>query len=97
LIQVPCLPAGRDSWWENEMITVYAIKSESNGDIYVGIAKDAELRLKEHNSGKNRYTKGLRPWIILYREELPDWESARKREKYLKSGVGKEFLKSLVP
>ena len=79
------------------MITVYAIKSEVNADIYVGISKDANLRLKEHNGGKNRYTKGLIPWITLYRELQLDWEAARKREKYLKSGVGKEFLKSLVP
>jgi putative endonuclease len=79
------------------MITVYAIISEVNGDIYVGIAKDADQRLKEHNAGKNRYTKGLRPWKPLYREMQPNWEEARRREKYLKSGVGKEFLKSLVP
>ena len=79
------------------MITVYAILSEVNGEIYVGISKDADKRLAEHNSGKNRYTKGLRPWKNLYRELQPDWENARKKEKYLKSGVGKEFLKSLVP
>ena len=79
------------------MITVYAIISDVNGEIYVGIAKDADIRLKEHNGGKNRYTKGLRPWKIFYREFQPDWQSARNREKYLKSGVGKEFLKSLVP
>jgi putative endonuclease len=79
------------------MITVYAIKSETNGDIYVGMAKDAEKRLKEHNAGKNRYTKGLRPWKIIYRETHPNWEEARKREKYFKSGTGKEFLKSMVP
>ena len=79
------------------MITVYAIKSEMNDEIYVGIAKDADIRLKEHNAGKNRYTKGLRPWKTLYRELQSDWQAARKREKYLKSGVGKEFLKSLVP
>ena len=79
------------------MITVYAILSEVNGEIYVGIAKKPDIRLKEHNAGKNRYTKGLRPWRNLYRELQPDWPKARKREKYLKSGVGKEFLKSLVP
>ena len=79
------------------MITVYAIISEVNGEIYVGIAKNPDTRLKEHNTGKNRYTKGLRPWRIFYRELQPDWQAARKREKYLKSGVGKEFLKSLVP
>jgi len=79
------------------MITVYAIISETSAEIYVGIAKDADHRLKEHNAGKNRYTKGLRPWRILYTEVQPDWPSARNREKYLKSGIGKEFLKSLVP
>jgi len=79
------------------MITVYAIISEVNGEIYVGIAKDPDSRLKDHNGGKNRYTKGLRPWKNLYRELQADWQAARKREKYLKSGIGKEFLKSLVP
>ena len=79
------------------MVTVYAIQSEVNGDIYVGISKDADLRLKQHNAGKSKYTKGLKPWITLYRELQPDWVTARNREKYLKSGVGKEFLKSLVP
>ena len=76
------------------MITVYGIISKVNGEIYVGIAKNPEIRLKEHNTGRNRYTKGLKPWRILYTESQPDWQAARKREKYLKSGVGKEFLKS---
>jgi len=79
------------------MITVYAILSEVNGDIYVGMAKDADKRLKEHNAGKSKYTKGLRPWKTIYRELQPDWKTARKREKYLKSGVGKDFLRSLAP
>ena len=79
------------------MIEVYAIVSEKNGDIYVGMALNALRRLKEHNSGKSKYTKGLRPWKLFNVEYFPDWASARVREKYLKSGVGKEFLKSLVP
>jgi len=79
------------------MIEVYAIVSTKNGEIYVGIAKSAEKRLKEHNFGKNRYTKGLKPWKIFHLEYFPDWSTARVREKYLKSGVGKEYLKLLVP
>jgi putative endonuclease len=78
------------------MITVYAIISEVNGEIYVGIAKDADIRLKDHNSGKNRYTKA---YVLgrIYKELQVDWQAGRMREKYLKSGIGKEFLKSLVP
>jgi putative endonuclease len=79
------------------VIEVYAIVSEKNSDIYVGMALSALRRLKEHNSGKSKYTKGLRPWRLFKIEYFPDWSSARVREKYLKSGVGKEFLKSLVP
>jgi len=78
------------------MITVYAIRSLVNGEIYVGMAMDPDARLIEHNNGKNRYTKGLRPWITLCREQFPDWAAARIREKHLKSGSGKEYLKSLV-
>jgi len=79
------------------MVEVCAIVSECNGEIYVGMALDADRRLKEHNSGKNRYTKGLRPWKPFRKEIFEDWSKARVREKYLKSGVGKEFLKSMVP
>jgi predicted GIY-YIG superfamily endonuclease len=79
------------------MIDVYAIVSEKNNDIYVGMALSAEKRLKEHNNGKNRYTKGLRPWKLFKIEYFPDWKEARVREKYLKSGAGKELLKLLVP
>ena len=79
------------------MIEVYALLSKKNGDIYVGMAINAENRLKEHNGGKSKYTKGLRPWEIFRIEYFRDWKEARKREKYLKSGIGKEFLKSLVP
>ena len=79
------------------VVTVYAILSELNAVIYVGIAADADIRLKQHNAGKSTFTKRYRPWKMIYRELQPDWPTARKREKYLKSGIGKEFLKSLVP
>ncbi|MFN5225193.1 MAG: GIY-YIG nuclease family protein [Bacteroidota bacterium] len=79
------------------MVEVYAILSMPSNEIYVGMALSTEKRLKEHNNGKNRFTKGLRPWKIIHIEYFADWKTARVREKYLKSGVGKEFLKRLVP
>ena len=44
------------------MITVYVIESLIDETWYTGIAIDAVARLKEHNVGKNRFTKGHRPW-----------------------------------
>jgi len=51
--------------------------------------------LKEHNAGKTQSTKGYRPWKLLYSEVIIGRNNARKKEIYYKSGVGKEFLKSL--
>jgi putative endonuclease len=77
------------------MFIVYALKSEKDGRIYVGFTQDLSRRLKEHNSGKTRSTKGWLPWNVIYTEEADSREKARAREIYLKSGIGKEFLKSL--
>ncbi len=75
---------------------VYAILSEVNGFIYVGMCIDLERRLKEHNSGKSKFTKAYLPWKFIYTEFVGERNKARVREKYLKYGVGKEFLKGLV-
>ncbi|MBU1100432.1 MAG: GIY-YIG nuclease family protein [Bacteroidetes bacterium] len=77
------------------MITVYAIKSVIKSYIYVGMTKNLQERLKRHNSGWERTTKAYCPFELIYFEVHPDRVSARKREKYLKSGVGKEFLKNI--
>jgi putative endonuclease len=75
------------------MITVYVLLSEKDKATYVGMAKDVLIRLKEHNSGKNRYTKAHIPWKIIYTEIHDDWAKARVREKYLKSTAGKNWLR----
>ena len=74
------------------MITVYVIESITDQTRYTGMALDPVIRLREHNGGKNRFTKGHLPWKIIYTEVHPDWGSARIREKYLKSAAGKKWL-----
>jgi len=59
------------------------------------MTNDLERRLKEHNNGENRSTKAYKPFKLIYSVEFPDRISARIKERYLKSGVGKEFLKTL--
>ena len=78
------------------MVYLYVIRSEKNNHLYVGITKDVAKRIKQHNSGFNRYTKGLMPWVLVYTEEFADWTTAREKEKYYKSGSGKENLKNLL-
>lgn len=77
------------------MYKVYAIKSKIRNYIYVGMTSNLEERIQRHNSGREKTTRAFRPFELIYSEDQPTREEARKREKYLKSGVGKEFLKKL--
>ncbi len=73
---------------------VYVLRSKKNGKKYVGLTgKSPEERLEEHNNGSNQYTKGNRPFELVYFEECNDKEFALKREKFLKSGNGRSVLK----
>jgi len=76
---------------------IYALKSSVDNRIYVGFTTDIVKRLKEHNSGKTKSTKGYRPWNLFFNEEIVGTRiDARNREKYYKSGIGKEKLKLLI-
>ncbi len=77
------------------MFTVYAIKSITREYIYVGLSNNLERRFAEHNDGKNKTTKPYRPFRLIYSEEFDTRIKARYKEKHLKSGSGKEFLKNL--
>ncbi len=78
------------------IIFVYALKSVERNYLYVGMTSDINRRVIEHNYGENKSTKAYRPFVLIYSEGFPDRVSARKKEKYLKSGIGKEFLKTLL-
>ncbi len=75
------------------MYFVYAITSLSRSYIYVGLSDDVERRIGEHQGGKNKTTKPYRPFSLILVETFETRIEARQREKYLKSGVGKQFLK----
>jgi putative endonuclease len=77
------------------MYTVYAISSINRNYIYVGLTSNIEERFLRHNSGYEKTTKPYSPFILIYTEVCIDRITARKREKYLKSGIGKEFLRKL--
>ncbi len=71
----------------------YALVSLNDGNLYIGITSDPERRLIEHNKGQVRSTKSRRPFKLFYIEKLSSRIEARNREKFLKSGCGREFLK----
>ena len=77
------------------MFYIYVLKSNTHNTRYVGSCADIRYRLSEHNSGKVRYTKGRKPWTLIYSEVFNSRSEAVKREKYLKSGQGRKFLDKL--
>ena len=75
---------------------VYVLKSEVDGRLYKGFTDNISRRMQEHNNGKMKSTKGYKPWKIVYKEDFDTLIEARAREKYFKTGIGREFLKSKV-
>ena len=72
---------------------VYVLKSLKDKHFYIGMTCDLEKRIKAHNFGKVRSTKGRRPLELIYHEKFTDKTEAMKRERFLKSGQGRLFLK----
>jgi putative endonuclease len=76
------------------MYYVYVLRSKKNSKQYIGFTgKTPEERLQEHNNGANTFTKNNRPFELIYFEKYEDKSFAQKREIFLKSGNGREFLK----
>jgi putative endonuclease len=78
------------------MYYVYVISSKTRKYIYVGITNNLNRRIAEHNGGYNKTTRAYRPFKLVLSEEFTNRIAAREREKYLKSGFGKEFLKKMI-
>ena len=73
--------------------TLYILKSQRFNKFYTGQTDNLERRIKEHNSGKVKYTTLYMPWMLIYKEVFKNREDTVKREKYLKSAAGRRWLK----
>ena len=77
-----------------KLFYVYVLSSEKNNSWYIGYTSDLEKILSEHNSGKTITTNRKKPWKLIYYEVSFEKEDALAREKYLKSGMGRRYLKN---
>ncbi len=76
------------------MIYTYILKSDKDGMLYTGCTSDLRKRFKEHNANKVVATKSRGPFTIIYYEACIDDHDGFTREKYLKTGMGKRYLKN---
>ncbi len=78
------------------MYTVYVLYSRKFEKHYTGFNSNLEERFKSHNAaGKKGWSRRCRPWELIHREEFEDKGEAMKRERWLKSGAGREYIKGL--
>lgn len=76
------------------MYYVYVLLSEQDGKFYTGATSDLQSRIKQHNEGKVPATKIRGPLRLVYYEACLSQKDAFKREKYLKTGMGKRYLRN---
>lgn len=75
---------------------VYVLCSQKDRKFYVGYTKNVQKRVEQHNSGKVRSTKRRLPMKLIYWEGCINQQDAATREKYLKTGWGKRYIKARV-
>ena len=72
---------------------VYMLRCKDSS-LYTGWTNDIEHRLAMHRTGKGaKYTRGRGPLELVYLEELPDKESALRREAAIKRLTRAEKLR----
>ena len=78
------------------MFSVYVLYSEAHKKHYTGFSSDFESRLLSHDElGSKDWSVHYRPWTVILCEKFPTKQEAMQREKWLKTGVGRDFIKSL--
>jgi putative endonuclease len=75
---------------------VYVLRSFATGQRYTGATADLASRLNQHNANESKSTKGRGPWELIYHEEFSTLGEALRRERYFKSGKGREELKRIL-
>ena len=75
---------------------VYVLRSLTTGRLYTGATSNLETRLAQHNSDQSRSTKHRGPWVVVHREEFATLAEALRRERFLKSGKGRDELRRIL-
>ena len=78
------------------MFYTYVLKSRKDSQLYIGWTNDLRKRVSEHNKGKVVATSSRTPFELVYYEACLSEVKAIAREKVLKSGFGREYLKKRI-
>jgi putative endonuclease len=79
------------------MFYVYVLRSSKTGRRYVGSCENVGDRLHRHNAGHSKATRHGIPWVLVHSESFSNRAEATKKERYSKTGRGREELDGLLP
>jgi len=74
----------------------YVLLSLKDNEIYIGYTDDLNHRFKKHNLGQVPSTKARTPLKLIYFEGCLTKEKAIEREKTLKTGFGRKYIKNRI-
>jgi putative endonuclease len=74
-------------------VYLYIIEDVITQRHYTGITNNIGRRLREHASKQSAGSRSLDDFKLIYKERFDDYKSARVREKYFKSGIGRQWIK----
>lgn len=72
---------------------VYILLCEKDNSLYVGFTTNLKQRIAYHKQGKTKTTRERGPIKLIHAESYISESDAREREKFLKSGRGREVMK----
>ena len=70
----------------------YVLRSLKNGILYKGSTQDIEKRINTHNSGKVKFSSKHMPSELVLFEEFQTRAEAINREKWYKTGIGRNWV-----
>ncbi|MBU3942957.1 GIY-YIG nuclease family protein [Patescibacteria group bacterium] len=74
------------------MFYTYILESLKDGKLYIGYTNNLRRRFKEHNNGKSFATAHRKPFNLIYYEAYLNKEDAKEREKFFKTGWGRQYI-----
>ena len=77
------------------MFYVYVLCSLRTGKRYIGSCEERDERLRRHNAGETKSTRTGIPWVMFYSEAFQTRIEAIRRERYFKTGRGRDELARL--
>jgi putative endonuclease len=70
--------------------------SEKFNKHYTGYSSNLVVRLQSHNEFGDDWTSKYRPWKVIYHREFQTTQEATAYKKWLKTVVGRDFIKKLA-